>query len=99
MTLRIFKEKTKAQGKDEEIAYKIDTTPWGGSPSNPEVQLVCKGVSVGGECLDGAPQIEGNVITTPLVLGLIAGNRYRLEVKWTCQSNTLEAYGWIVAGD
>jgi hypothetical protein len=99
MTIRIFKEQSKHQGKDEKIAYKIDTTPWGGSPSKGMSHIVCGGVGVCADHLEGEPQSEGNVITTPLVVGLVPGNRYRLEVKWTCQSNTLEAYGWIIAGD
>ncbi len=94
---RQFKNSPQHQGVDEKIAYKIDTTPWGGNPSNVYVVITCKGVL----CpihLSGSPSIEGNVIITPKVVDLEEARRYRLEVKWDdLDGNTLEAYGWIVA--
>ena len=98
MTIRKFKEGIKEQGIDERVGYKIDTIPWGGSPSNAAVAIVLRGEDVSEDHLEGGITVDGNVIITPLVVGLESGNKYRLEVKWDCQSNTFEAYGFIITG-
>jgi len=96
MTIRIFKEKVKYQGKDERVAYKVDTLPWGGDPSNAVATITLRGIDVSEDHLDGDVSVTMNTIKTPLVISLVPGNRYQLEVRWDYQSNTLEAFGWIV---
>lgn len=96
---REFQESPFAQGVDESIAYTL-TVPssWGSSPTSPSVVIKDPdGVDVSATCLSGSASVLGSVITTPKVKSLIAGNVYRLEVKWTDSGNTLEAYGFIVA--
>ena len=95
MTIRMFKEKVKPQGKDERVAYKINTLPWGGDPSNVVVAVTLRGVDVSDDHLEGDVSIVLDTITTPLVIALAPGNRYQLEVRWDSQSNTFEAFGWI----
>lgn len=96
MTIRMFKEKVKYQGKDERVAYRVDTLPWGGGPSNTATAITLRGIDVSEDHLDGEASIALNTITTPMVVSLVPGNRYQLEVRWDYQSNTLEAFGWIV---
>jgi len=96
MTIREFNESPKAQGTDERVAYKVITTKWGGSPSNAVVVIKLAGIDECEAHLEGEPSIEGDVIITPLVIGLESGNRYKLEVRWDSGGNTYEAYGWIV---
>lgn len=84
------------QGEDEQIAYTITTTPWGSSPSSPVVKLyaVTRGerTDVSATKLSGSATVNGDVVMTPLVLGLSAGTLYRLEVKFTISGNVFECY-------
>jgi hypothetical protein len=93
---RQFKESPILQGVDEKIAYQLTTTPWGSSPGSVTVVLKdAESVDVSATCLSGSASVSGNVITTPLVQSLVAGQAYRLEIKFTCGSNVFEAWGEI----
>ena len=83
------------QGEDEEIAYTVTTTPWGSSPTN--VAVVAKDMTdnnavVTSTVLSGSASVSGDVITTPKVQNLVAGHKYRIEVKFTTGGNVLECY-------
>lgn len=101
MISREVKEGVQLQGKDEIIAYTLTTTPWGSSPASVVVTLwditSATWTDVTSAMLSGAASVQGDVITTPLVTGLTAGNIYRLEVKFATGGNTLEAYAVIQA--
>ena len=98
---REVKEGVQLQGADEIIAYELTTTPWGTSPTSVAVTLwditSAAWVEKTTTMLSGSASVAGDVITTPLVTGLTAGNIYRLEVKFTTGGNTLEAYAVIQA--
>lgn len=95
---RKIKESPWYQGEDEQIAYTIDTSPWGGSPSSLTVVLKDGDTDVSGTKLSGSASAASDTITTPVVQSLTAGKKYRLEVKWTDgNSNVLEAWGEIIA--
>ena len=98
MTIREFNESPRPQGVDERVAYKVITTKWGGNPTNAVVVIKLAGIDECEDHLVGEASIEGDVIITPLVVGLESGSRYKLEVKWDSGGNTLEAYGWIIGG-
>lgn len=84
------------QGADERVAYSLDTTPWGGYTSGAAVVLKDENlVDVSVTNLSGAPSVVGNVITTPLVISLTPGDRYRLEILWVYSGNTLESWAYI----
>jgi len=91
------------QGIHERVAYQLTTTPWGSSPSSPEVKLYSVNITTGvladvsATNLTGTATIVGDVITTPLVIGLAAGTRYRMDILFVVSGNTEEAYGWIEA--
>jgi len=93
---REFVESPLYQGQDEKIRYTLTTTPWGSSPSIPAVTIYDQfGTNLSSTNLSGDPSIVGDVITTPFVLSLIAGKRYRLEIKFTAGGNIFEVYGYI----
>jgi hypothetical protein len=90
---RKVKESPLYQGVDEQIAYQLTTTPWGSSPGSVAVTLKdAEGVDMSATCLSGSASVSGDVITTPTVKSLIAGQKYRLEVKFTVSGNIVEAW-------
>ena len=93
MTIRQVKGSPKPQGESEEVAYYVDTTPWGGYGSAEVVKLIDANENdVSLTNLTGAPSVVGNVITTPLVVSLGRGIKYRLEIQWVLTGNTWEAF-------
>lgn len=96
MISREVNEGEQLQGEDERIAYTIDTTPWGGTPTGAAV--VAKDVTnsfavVTATVLpSGSPSVNGNVITLPLLQSLTRGHIYRIEVAFTSGGNNLESY-------
>lgn len=97
MSVREFRESPWEQGADEERNYVLDTTPWGGSPSSPVVKLFeGDDEDVSATKLSGAASVNGNSITTPMVVGLDAGQEYRLEIQFTVEGRVEEAYGHII---
>ena len=96
--LRKFIEATWEQGVDEAIAYSVTTTPWGGGSSSPSMIVKENGQDVTTDVSSGSASGNGDTITLPVISGLTAGKKYRLEVKWTNSGGqVVEAYGIIVA--
>lgn len=94
--IREIKESPLKQGTDEQIAYSLTTTPWGSDPSSPSVAIYDEsGTDLSLTNLSGSASVSGDVVTTPKVLGLTAGVRYRLEIKFTSGGNIYEAYAYI----
>lgn len=89
---------TYSQGQDEQIAYTLDTTPWGNNPSNTVVKIYSIDeddgslTDVSSTCLEGTPSENGNIITLPTVKSLTPKTVYRLEIKFTLGGNIFEAY-------
>lgn len=88
------------QSADEQIAYKIDTTKWGGSPSSP----TCKAydMALGGTDVTttvyptNSPSVSSDEIDLSLLKLLTKGHTYRIEVKWTDgDSNIVESFGIV----
>jgi len=93
MTVRHVKENPHKQGEDERVAYVLDTTNWGGYSSDATCVLKdSTGVNISETNLSGTIDTTGVLITSPLVIGLTAGEDYRLEFKWVYSGNTLEAW-------
>jgi hypothetical protein len=96
---RKVKESPRYQGVDEEIAYVIDTTPWGGYDSG--ATCVIKngsGDDVSETHLSGSVSVNGDEITTPKVKSLAADVKYRVELSWVKSANKLECY-WDLIGE
>jgi len=93
MTTRAVRENQRPQGTAEEIAYYVDTAPWGGYDSNMATTILGpNGDEVGATHLSGATSEVGGVITTPLVIDLSPGHKYRLQILWKYAGNTFQAY-------
>ena len=97
MTLRAVRANKRKQGTNEEIAYTLDTAPWGGYDSDEAVVILGpNGDDVSATHLSGAVAEAGGVITTPLVIDLGVGHKYKLQVQWKYGGNLLEAYCDII---
>ena len=97
MINRQVKESPITQGEDEQIAYTLTTTPWGSTPSS--VSVVIKTVpgltDTSATNLTGSASVASDVITTPVIKSLVAGQQYRLEIKFTSSGNVFEAWAII----
>jgi len=92
MTLRKARE-DKSQGVNEQVAYFVDTTPWGGYNSGASVSLIdANGEDISSTHLSGDVSVDGSVITTPQVIDLGKGIKYRLQIQWEIDGNLLETY-------
>jgi hypothetical protein len=86
------------QGIDERIAYFFSTTPWGGVPT----PTLLKAYDVIGltQYEDVTSTVYPSVIMTvtgdyiflPLLVAIVIGHVYRIEVQWTRSGNTQEAW-------
>ena len=84
-------------GEDEIWGKPIDTTTWGGSPTNPVCEL--KEILPDGTFVDialGAAATSGNYVLPPPISGLTAGKKYRFECRFQTGGETLEAFGYIL---
>lgn len=83
------------QGADERVPYEFDFAAWG-TPSSATVKLyktdTATFTDVSTTCLSGSATIAGTVVTTPLVIGLTAGSRYRLIVLTTIGTALMSAF-------
>lgn len=88
------------QGEDESIAYTVDVSAIGSSPS--AVTVVVKDVTNSAVVTStvmptGSASVSGDVITLPALKLLTAGVLYRVEVKYTISGNVLESYFYVQA--
>ncbi len=84
------------QGPLERIAYNV-TTPAGRSPASVVVTIWLiddqdNPVDKTATCATGSAAVNGTVITTPLLFGLVAGSTYRVDVKYVDSGNTWYPY-------
>lgn len=83
------------QGRNEEILYKLITTPWGGKPSNVLVAAYDATESfrdVGSAVLKGSSEIDGDVITLPALKSLSMGHNYYVEIRFTSGGDVKETH-------
>jgi hypothetical protein len=96
---REFQESPFGQGEDERCAYRFSTLPWGGSPTSVSMKLYSMNketkTDVSATNLFGSTTVDGNYVTTPLIISLVANTKYRLEVQWVKDGNTVEAFAII----
>ncbi len=93
-------EGTLLQGSKEQIAYQLTTTAWGSSPASPTNTLYditdpASWTDVSATKLTGSASVAGDIFTSKVVTGLVAGRRYRLEFLFTVSGNVFEAYALI----
>lgn len=86
------------QGVDEIIAYTLDVSAVGSTPSSVSVVVkdVTNSTTVTATVMPvNSPTVNGDVITlSPLKL-LTNGVLYRVEVKYVISGNTLESYFYV----
>ena len=100
MISREVVEGRQIQGVDEAVAYSIDTSNWGGSPSS--VSAVVKQVSDGTDVTTtvmnpNAPSVATDTITLSALDTLTEGEVYRVEVKFDISSDTFECFFYVHA--
>lgn len=99
--IREVTEGVQVQGVNEEIAYQLTTTPWGGAPTSPGVEvfaglahltdvksLVMPGTSI---------TVAGDVITLPVLKDLSRGELYRVRVTFTSGGSIRSAWFDVLA--
>lgn len=94
---REFKESPINQGEDEKIAYRVDISTWPSPGSSPVTKIYdMDGDDLSSTLLEGSSTVDGDYIITPIVKDLEIGQRYRLEVLYTSNTNIFEAWGYII---
>lgn len=98
-------------GEDEAAAYTLAVpTSWTTSPTSPAITIKdSSGADVTGACTSGSISVSGQNITTPLITGssyrtrhslsaggILKGETYRLEIRFTSGSGELEAFGALI---
>lgn len=84
------------QRPDERVAYDLTISTTYPTPSSPVCVLydiTVKGTETAVAAkLSGTAAIVGQVLTTPLVIDLVAGRKYRLEMQFVSGGNKFEPY-------
>lgn len=94
MSILEVNEGVQYQSADEELAFKITTTNWQGTPTSPTFNVFDESVDldVGTTVCPGTASSSGNDITLPLLKDLTVDHSYRVEVEFTVGSNIWECY-------
>lgn len=91
------------QSAGDSVTYTLTTTPWGSSPSapsaaiysyNPETQAY---TDVTSSNMTGTASVASDIVTLPVISGLTAGTKYRVEVDFTISGNIFRTHFWIEA--
>lgn len=102
-TPRETKEGIQNQSAQESIAYIVTTTPWGSSPTDVTVTAydITGGerVDVSTTVLSGSASVSDDIITLPFLEALTAKRIYRIEVKFTADTNVWVCYFDVEAED
>lgn len=82
------------QRPDERVAYQVTIDTTYPSPSAPVCALfdTADESDVTSTKLSGSAAIDGQVLTSPLVIALVAGHSYRLEFQFQSGGSTFEPY-------
>lgn len=99
--IREVTEGVQVQGVNEEIAYKLTTTPWGSSPTAISV-AVFSGLAHLTDVTalvmpTGSPSVTGDVITLPVLKDLSRGELYRVRVTFTTGGTVRSAWFDVLA--
>ncbi len=84
MTERLIGEKT--QGTNEVIAYAVDFSAWGTVSSVTSVTITPSAT------LTGTESLSGNIVTSPIVSGLLSGVLYSMLITIVISGNTMSGY-------
>ncbi len=100
MISREVVEGAQVQGVDEVIAYSIDVSNWGSSPTS--VSAVVKQLSDGTDVTatvmnPNSPSVSTDTITLSALDTLTEGEVYRVEVQFDIGSDTFECFFYVHA--
>ena len=97
MVSREVSQGAQNQGADEKITYTITTTNWASSPASESMVVKdANGTDVTSTVTSGSTSVSGDVITLKPIDSLAAGERYKVEVKFTAGSGApFECYFYI----
>lgn len=99
--IREVTEGVQVQGVNEQIAYQLTTTPWGGTPSAPSAQVFAGLAHLTDVTAlvmpTGSPAIVGDVITLPVLRDLSRGELYRVRVTFTSGGTVRSAWFDVLA--
>ena len=92
------------QGVDEAVNnYTFDASRWGFTELTAIVSVTATnsaGSDVSATIISGSGSIvDGTTIILPTIHSLTAGERYRIEIKFTSGGGTYEAFGYLYAED
>ena len=89
------------QRPDEDIAYTVDVSNVGSSPTVNDVKAYQRsdGSDVSDTVLTGSATVSGDVITTPKVGSLTDAVTYQIEVNYTISGNVYEDMFEITCSD
>ena len=99
--IREVAEGVQVQGANEQIAYRLTTTPWGGAPMSVGAQVFAglahvtdvKSLVMPGETYT----VSGDVITLPVLKDLSRGEIYRVVVTFTSGGSVRSAWFDVLA--
>ncbi len=100
MISREVVEGAQVQGIDEVIAYSIDVSNWGSSPTNVAVVVkkLSDGTDVTSTVMDpNSPSVATDTITLSSLDTLTEGEVYRVEVQFDISSDTFECFFYVHA--
>jgi hypothetical protein len=83
------------QSTDEQIVYKLTTTPWGTSPATISAvayDLTTRTTVTTTVFPTNTPSASGDIISLSALRSLTKNHQYRIEVKFTANSNVFECY-------
>ncbi len=83
------------QSSNERVPYKITTTNWVSSPTNPSVKAyeVGTGTDVTSTVYPtNSPMVSGDVITLSLLRNLTKGGEYKIHITFNVSSTVYECY-------
>lgn len=94
---REFNQSPINQGEDEEVSYRLDISTWPLPTSDPVTKIYDMDFEdLSSTLLDGTTVIDGDYIILPKIKDLESGQRYRVEVLYKSNTNTFEAWGYII---
>lgn len=87
------------QGTNEQVVYTLDTSPWGSTPTSPELIILDKaGADVTASVSTGAFSTVGDVLTLPKIQNLsVSSSPYMLYVRFTTGANRLAPRAQLIA--
>lgn len=94
---RAVREGIHYQGPTEVVAYAMDVSGEGDTPTDVSVDVVAASDDYQTSVRDavmvpGAPQVAGSVITIPHLTNLTLNETYRVMVTFTVEGNTLTRF-------